>query len=109
MNEIDWTPPIIHPIELRVYYDDMGKILFYTCEKPEGNYLVIDTQVYAEGRPDLRVVDGKLVKIAQRVVVTKLVHSTEGTPCAAEDISIVVDTDTPDRKFWQLKTYFEDR
>ena len=42
-------------VEYRLYYDDMGNISHYSCEKTEGNYLVIDVQTYAEGRHDIRV------------------------------------------------------
>jgi hypothetical protein len=31
--------PLVKP-EFRLYYDDKGKVLFYSCEKPEGNYIV---------------------------------------------------------------------
>ena len=34
------APKIVEP-EFRLYYDDEGRVLFYTCEKPEGNYLEI--------------------------------------------------------------------
>ena len=33
--------PLVKP-EFRLYYDDKGKVLFYSCEKPEGDYIVID-------------------------------------------------------------------
>ena len=35
------APPIIKP-EFRLYYDERGNVLFYTCEKPAGNYVIID-------------------------------------------------------------------
>jgi hypothetical protein len=56
------SPPIIKP-EFRLYYDERGCVLFYTCEKPEGNYIVIDSNTYAQGRPDVRVVDGKITSM----------------------------------------------
>ena len=51
--------PKIEPPEFRLYYDEeTGKVLFYTCEKPEGKYLVIDSVTFACARQDVRVIDG---------------------------------------------------
>lgn len=77
--------------EFRVYYDDEGRVLFYTCEKPEGNYLVIDATIFAQARPDLRVIDGKLSSINPKAIISKLKPDTEGKACAADDVSILVD------------------
>jgi hypothetical protein len=99
------APPIIKP-EFRLYYDDKGKVLFYTCDKPEGQYIVIDANTFAQGRPDIRVVDGKIGSLESGAVVSKLVLHDEGKLCATEDISIVVD-ETYDGKTnkWKLITY----
>ena len=77
-------------VEYFLYYDDLGNILHYSCEKKEGNYLVIDAQTYAEGRHDIRVEEGKIVKAYATPTIHKLEKSTTGTRCAAEDVSIVV-------------------
>lgn len=99
------APPIIKP-EFRLYYDDKGKVLFYTCEKPEGNYIVIDADTFAQGRPDVRVVDGKLSTVSAGSIVSKLVPDTTGIKCAIEDISIIVDETYTDKTItWNLKTY----
>jgi len=90
---IIWEAPVIVKPEFRLYYDERGNVLFYTCEKPEGNYIVIDTATYAQGRNDIRVVDGRLAQVATGAVISKLVASNIGTACAAEDISIVVDNE----------------
>lgn len=78
-------------IEFRLYYDDDGRVLFYTCEKPEGNYLVIDSSTFAQARPDLRVIDGKLSSVNPKAIISKLKPDTVGKACATEDVSIVVD------------------
>jgi hypothetical protein len=97
--------PLVKP-EFRLYYDDKGKVLFYSCEKPEGNYIVVDATTYAIGRPDLRVIDGKVSVAAPSLVVSKLMPDTEGITCAEEDISIVVDKDYKDKTInWKLNTY----
>jgi hypothetical protein len=98
------APPIIKP-EFRLYYDERGNVLFYTCEKPEGNFVVIDANTYAQGRPDIKIVDGKVVGAIYGSVVSKLVHDERGTSCASEDISIVVDSSYNNITRWKLKTY----
>ena len=103
---IIWQPaPLVKP-EFRLYYDDTGKVLFYTCDKPEGNYIVIDAATYAEGRPDLRIIDGRISKIVPNLVVSKLMPMVDGVMCTEEDISIVVDTTYNDKTIkWKLNTY----
>jgi hypothetical protein len=97
--------PKIQKPELRLYYDDKGKVLFYTCEKPEGNFIVVDAQTYMEARPDVRVVDGKVTKV-QAAIVSKLMPNTIGQRCAHEDISIVVDDKyTGKIQNWEMTTY----
>jgi hypothetical protein len=78
-------------VELRLYYDDNGDCICYTCEDLEGNYLVIDSQTFAEGRPDVKVINGELIKPSSKVNIVKLVISDTGTICAEEDVGIVVD------------------
>ena len=100
------APPIVKP-EFRLYYDEKGKVLFYTSEKPEGNYIVVDALTYAEGRPDLRVVDGRLSTVNQGSVVSKLIQDkNEGTECSIEDVSIIVPKKCKVKKIkWKLQTY----
>lgn len=102
-----WEPPPIQKPEFRLYYDDKGKVLFYSCEKPEGNYIVIDATTYAAGRPDLRVIDGKISTAIPSLVVSKLMpNNDEGVECAEEDISIVVDSTHKEKTIkWKLNTY----
>ena len=101
-----WEPAPLQKPEFRLYYDDKGKALFYSCEKPEGNYIVIDAATYAAGRPDLRVIDGKISTAIPSLVVSKLMPNTEGTSCAEEDISIVVNSTYKGKTTkWKLNTY----
>jgi hypothetical protein len=100
----EYVPP--QPTEFRLYYDDKGSIITYTCDKPPGNYLVIDAQVFAEGRPDLIVVDGKLVKPALEVFLSLLSKSDSGTRCASEDVTILVSDEYDGEAIhWELKKY----
>lgn len=98
-------PPLVKP-EFRLYYDDKGNVVCYTCEKLEGNYIVIDATTYAEGRPDVRVIDGKISRVSASSVVSRLAPSDEGIACAFEDMSIIVDDDYDGKiQKWNLELY----
>jgi hypothetical protein len=99
---IIWEAPVIVKPEFRLYYDEKGCVISYSCGKHDGNYVIIDAQTYAESRPDVRVVDGKLVKINTHSVISRLVPDNEGTLCEREDLSILTDVDG---QYWNLKTY----
>ena len=51
------------PVEFRLYYNDDGSVKHYTCEKLDGDYIIIDQQTYSEMRMDIRVKDGKISRI----------------------------------------------
>lgn len=92
-------------VEFRLYYDDNGNVLCYSCDKPEGNYIVIDAQTYAECRFDIKVIDGKIIK-KTAYTISKLIQSDTGTRCVKDDCTIVVDTTyNGDTICWTLKTY----
>ena len=101
-----WEAPKIVPPEFRLYYDDTGKVLCYTCEKLEGNYIVIDSITYAEARPDIRIVNGKISTVSPHLVISKLVmDDTQGKSCSIDNISIIVENNEVESKKWKLKTY----
>jgi hypothetical protein len=104
---IIWEAPKIVPPEFRLYYDEAGKVVTYTSEKLEGNYIVIDALTYAAARPDVRVIDGKLSTVQPHAIISKLMpDSNEGRDCALEDISIVVGKkDKVKKQKWKLNTY----
>lgn len=89
-------------VEFRVYYDELGKIICYTCDDLQGDYIIIDRQAFIEARPDMRVIDGKLTRYSPGVIISKLKPSIEGTNCASEDISIITDKNS---KNWKLHSY----
>jgi len=108
MNEEDyvitWEAPKLIPPEFRLYYDDNGKVICYTGDKSiEGNYIVIDTMTFAEGRPDVRVIDGKISRAQPNAVVYKLMPHVDGIMCASDDVSIVT-SQGPVTK-WKLNIY----
>lgn len=93
------------PVEFRLYYDSEGKVLFYTCEKPEGNYIIIDNITFAAKRYDVRVIDGKVVKYTPGIILTKYYESTRGITTSADDISILVaDAEQTKTMKWKLTT-----
>lgn len=102
---IIWEAPKIVPPEFRLYYDDSGKVICYTCEKPEGNYIVIDSLTFAQGRPDVRIIDGKISGVSNHCIVSKLMPDPIiGQTCEEEDVSIVT-LNTTGIKKWKLNTY----
>ena len=96
-----WETNKIEKPEFRLYYDEKGSVITYTCEKLEGDYILIDATTFAEARPDVRVVDGKLIKASSGAVISRLYPSTEGVLCEAEDISIITEANG---QYWKLKT-----
>lgn len=76
-------------VEFRLYYDDTGRALCYTCENLEGNYVVIDADTYHQCRPDVYVINGLLVKREQATVIQKLKPSSTGVTCSSDDICMI--------------------
>lgn len=102
---IIWEAPKIEPPEFRLYYDDKGKVITYTCDKLPGNYIVIDAVTYAQARPDIQVIDGKITTVQPNAVVFKLMPSPIGIKCATEDISIIVTDNYENITRWNLNIY----
>ena len=103
-----WEQPKLEPPEFRLYYDDKGSVICYTGDKSlTGNYIVIDAQTFAEARPDVKVIDGKISNATPKSVVYKLMPSSdEGVMCHPEDISIVVDSSyVGEKQKWKLNIY----
>jgi len=96
--------PKIEKPEFRLYYDEKGKVVCYTCEKLPGNYIVVDQLTFAQARPDVRVIDG-VVSTAPACVVSKLMPSDTGTACTKYDVSIVVTDQCCDVNNWKMVTY----
>lgn len=95
--------PEPEPVSYRLYYDDRGHPLFYSMDKVPGNYVEIDQETYHNPPTHVRVIDGKL-KISLTYFAEKLVPGNTGTPCAVEDICVVVDPGSPNIK-WTLEKH----
>jgi len=87
----------------RLYYDDQGLPLFYSMQEDPGNYIEIDHETYANPPTHVRVVDGKL-KVLTMNPIAKLMPGDYGTPCAVNDVCIVVNHASPHTK-WSLKKH----
>ena len=101
-----WEAPKVVKPEFRLYYDEAGKVVCYTCDTTlPGNFIIVDSSTFAQSRPDLRVVNGKLVDGISAVVISRLVPGP-GIRCAAEDFNIVVGDDYQGETItWKLQTY----
>lgn len=105
-EEIYIELPEYVPPELRLYYDDNGSVICYTCDKLEGNFIVVTPEVYAQGRPDIKVIDGKVQENFNGLVLSVLLKSNKGITTVFDDISIVVDDEYKGKKQqWELKHY----
>ncbi len=95
--------PSTTQIEYRIYYNKItGEILNYTNEILSGDYIVVDRETFARHRFDCTIKDGKIVPFRQPI--GKLAPAAEGTPCHAQDVSIIATSGTP-VQHWKLHTY----
>lgn len=97
VNFVYEPPP---PPEFRLYYDDKGNVLFYSGEKPEGNYIVIDTQIFAEARMDVKVINGEIIHNSNITKIYKLKPTNEGTLTYVDDISLIIDDNDLEGTYW---------
>jgi len=86
--------------EYRLYYNDDGTPREYARQELEGNYIVINKQVFNEKRYDVYVKDGKLINPNRITQYRKLVPRDEGTETLADDITII-----GQGQKWKVKYY----
>lgn len=102
MQSFQWPEP--EPISFRLYHDDDGKPLFYTMEHLPGAYIEVDAETYTRASHDVRVRDGRLIRLEPAIHVSRLVQdSNHGTACDPRDVCVVVDARQPHKK-WKIKT-----
>ena len=97
-----WDAPVIEAPEFRLYYKEDGSVDFYTCDKPEGKYIIIDALAFAESRPDIKVVNGRIAKVRPHAIVQKLKPSDKGQLTSIDDISIITNPTLSRVQFWEL-------
>jgi len=95
------------PVFFRLYYNEDGAPIHYTMEDLPGTYIDIDAKTYATASLNVRVQDGKLIQLANKIITKKLVPSATGTPCHPDNVAIVVSESQPHQR-WKLKTYETD-
>jgi hypothetical protein len=105
VNAHNWTQPEVRQ-EFRLYYDDAGNVTYYSMEDLPGTFLVIDRLTFDQQRFDIKVKDGKIVKL-NHPASWKLAPAAEGTACHPSDVSIVVAPDAIHKQYWEVKTTYE--
>ena len=104
--EIVATLSAITPIEVeyRVYYDADGKIITYTTEKLEGQYIVITAAQYSESRHDALVIDSQLTYTHRQTHVSKLTkNKTDGIKTSKYDMSVISNDD--ETTYYTMRAY----
>lgn len=97
-----WEAPKIEKPEFRLYYDESGKVVTYTCEKLIGKYIVIDAETFAEARPDVLVVNGIITKANKANYTSKLKPAPEGISCLKDDVSIISNDEDVEKVTWRV-------
>jgi len=103
--QLENTPLVSVELEYRLYFDNNGNPLYYTMDKPSGQYISITLEQYRRSNYNVKVVNGIIKEM--NTSITKLVPANIGTPCHSHDISIVVDNSSK-KQYWKLKTDEED-
>ena len=102
----DWQTglePSTEPVR-RLYYNEQGQPLFYSADDLPGTYLDVDVRTFMEASMQVRVQEGKLIKLDRYRHVNKLVPDPEsGTCCDPTDVSVVVDVTEPHQR-WRLQS-----
>lgn len=92
-------------LEFRLYYDAEGNPITYASEELPGDYLVVDKETYAQGRYDIRIIDGEIVPLRDFVYYNKMIPSVSGTACHLDNALLIEAASTA---FWSKKTYTAD-
>ena len=91
------------PVDYRIYYNEQGELLFYSMEDVPGTYLTIDAETFSRSATNVVVQDGRLFEIIN-TTTAKLEHSSTGTPCDPDDVSIVV-PETQEHQRWSKQRH----
>jgi len=83
----------------KLYYDDLGKPLFYTTQDLPGNYIEITVADFFAASMNVIVKNNCLEKIEKNQIRKLKPSSIAGTQCHPADVSIVVSKDS-DYKLW---------
>lgn len=84
--------------EPRLYYDNDGNVICYSMDHLDGNYILVDVDVYAQGRYDI-VVKNDVLHYPSKLTHGKIKPSITGTPCHAFNALII---DIQSKNFWKF-------
>jgi hypothetical protein len=87
-------------VSYRLYYDPAGNPLCYTMDHLPGDFVEITAAEFARSDAHVVVRNG-IIHPVPKPVPAHLVPGLQGTACAADDVSIVVDNQQPHLK-WTL-------
>ena len=107
VQQHDWTVPE-NRAEFRIYYDESGNITCYSMEDLPGTYIVVDRHTFEQVRLDLKVRDGKLIKITQESSWKIAPADHAEYACHEHDIAIVVPDQYHPKKYWKVITTNEE-
>jgi len=102
MAEVFGNPSPVKKPSYRIYYDEQGRPLSYSADDLPGNYIEVDAATFSLPDWNIRIVDGKIVKIRPPVLISKLVPSDSGITCSPNNVCVVVEHDQPNTK-WSVK------
>ena len=104
VTEHNWEQPEVK-IEFRLYYDKHGNVICYSMEDLPGNYIAIDRVTFEQTRFDIKVKDGKIIKVSNPASWKLFPASTETMHrCHPDDVCIVVSKDYETPHYWEVKT-----
>ena len=92
-------------LEFRLYYDAEGNPVTYASEDLPGDYLIVDQHTYAQGRYDIRIIDGEIVPLKDFVYYSKIIPFDSGTACHPDNARVIEAESTI---CWSRKTYTAD-
>jgi choline kinase len=87
--------------EYMLYYNKKnGKPLFYSMNVVDGDFIIVDKEVYTQANYSVYINDGVLVTMVFKDISKLTQHGNE-TTCCDDDISIVSTKGTN----WSLRSY----
>lgn len=97
--------PEPEPMLYRLYYNEQGRLLFYSMEDLPGLWVEIDQDLYSRSPHRVRVIAGQVHELEWRQSV-KIRPGQTGTPCHPEDVTIIYDD--PKAQRWAMTAYEQD-
>ena len=90
------------PVVRKLYYDEKGDPIVYTCDDLEGNYIEVDPETFMGAPRRVKVINGVLTHLPPKVYITKLQPSDSGTLCHSQDVAIIANNTGT---YWKRQTY----